>query len=151
MQLDLPVLRVNESEEEAAYTSAVSEILRNIQIEHRTTLAKIAAHTGISLKTVSNAANEKGVLNPLYLNRLGYVYGAHVLTPYLALAKGRAVSVAPDADSKVVPLTLAVATKLSAIDGALTRKDLFDVEAAVDAAINALSSLSQRAKLLRAA
>ena len=67
------VLRVNGAEEQADYTEAVAEMLRRIQVEHvghdgkPITLYEIAEAIDVSLGTISNAANKKGVLNPLYL------------------------------------------------------------------------------------
>lgn len=104
------VLRVNAVEEQEAYRSAVAEILRNVQGDHKTTLLDISERIDVSLGTISNAANKKADLNPIYLNRLGRAYGPSSLDPYVALAGGRVVAKAADEPGDVLPvLTLASA------------------------------------------
>lgn len=98
------VLRVNAVEEQADYRKAVAEVLRNIQADHDVTLQEIADTIDVSLGTVSNAANKKGVLNPIYLNRLGKAYGVHHLDPYARLAGGRMVAVEQTSDGDVLPV-----------------------------------------------
>ena len=83
------VLRVNAVEETAAYRAAVTQIILNIQREFEETHIDIAERIDVSVGTISNAANKKSDLNPLYLARLGKVYGSQVLNPYVALFGGR--------------------------------------------------------------
>jgi hypothetical protein len=102
------VLRVNATEEQADYREAVADILRAIQSDHRVTLQEISDTVAVSLGTVSNAANKRGDLGPIYLKRLGQVYGVHHLDPYAKLAGGRMVPVTPDGGADVLPfLTIA--------------------------------------------
>ena len=101
------VLRVNAVEETAAYREAVAEILRNVQNDHRTTLQEISETIDVSLGTVSNAANKKNDLNPIYLKRLGEVYGPHTLDPYARLIGGRVVPVEREGTSDILPTLLA--------------------------------------------
>lgn len=107
------VLRVNAVEEQEAYRSAVAEILRNVQNDHGATLLEISERIDVSLGTISNAANKKADLNPIYLNRLGRVYGVHVLDPYLALAGGRAVAREADPSADILPLTNLVSFRIA--------------------------------------
>ena len=97
------VLRVNAVEEQASYLEAVAEILREIQSDHKVTLLQISEAIDVSLGTVSNAANKKGVLNPLYLKRLGEAFGVHHLDPYAKLAGGRMVPLDPDGSGDILP------------------------------------------------
>ncbi len=97
------VLRVNEAEEETAYREAVAEIVRNIVADFGVTLVEIAEKIGVSLGTISNAFNKKGKLSPLFLNRLGVVYGVHHLDPYARLAGGRMVPIDPNGGEDILP------------------------------------------------
>jgi len=103
------VLRVNTVEEQTAYRNAVAEILRVVQADHTTTLLEISERIGVSLGTISNAANKKCDLNALYLKRIGEAYGPHHLSPYAALAGGRVVARDPESTTDILP-TLTMAT-----------------------------------------
>jgi transcriptional regulator with XRE-family HTH domain len=107
------VLRVNAVEEQAAYRGAVAEILRNVQNDEGKTLLEISERIDVSLGTISNAANKKADLNPIYLNRIGQVFGPHYLDPYAALAGGRMVARDPDATADILPLTLMVGQRIA--------------------------------------
>lgn len=107
------VLRVNAVEEQSDYRSAVAEILRNIQSDHRVTLQEIAETIDVSLGTVSNAANKKAELNAIYLKRLGHAYGVHHLDPYARLAGGRCLPVAADGEADVLPVLNMAAYRVS--------------------------------------
>lgn len=85
------VLRVNSVEEQSAYRGAVARILLDIQRDHEVTLHDISERIDCSLGTISNASNKKTDLNPLYLARLGKVYGGHHLDPYHALYATRGI------------------------------------------------------------
>ena len=150
-QLAIDVLRVNEVEEETLYRQAVARILLDIQAEHKVTLHEIAAKTSIDRKTISNAANMAYALNPKFLSRLGYVFGARFLTPYTELAGGKVFEDKPDSAAKVVPLSLAVAQRLCSINGPLTHRDLLAVERDARALMAALTTLVERAKSFREA
>lgn len=91
MERQRNVLRVNAVEEQSAYRDAVAEILRLVQNDHKATLLEIAESTGISLGTISNAANKKTDLSVTFLKRLGQVYGPHTLDPYAALVGARMI------------------------------------------------------------
>ena len=88
----LNVLRVNDVQETSDYQKAVAQIILNIQNATGHTYIQIGETISASLGTISNAANKKGVLNVLYLARIGQAYGAHFLNPYLALMGARAVA-----------------------------------------------------------
>lgn len=79
------VLRVNSVEEQSRYRDAVAEILLEIQKHEKATLIDIAEAIDISVGTISNAANKKNDLNPIFLARLGQFYGWHVLQPFASL------------------------------------------------------------------
>lgn len=105
---DPSVLRVNRVEEQADYSEAIAEILRRILADFETTLLEIAEKIDVSLGTISNAFNKKAILNPIYLKRLGQVYGVHALDPYAALIGGRVVPLEAEGAADVLPvITLA--------------------------------------------
>lgn len=85
------VLRVNAVEEQTAYRSAIARILLNIQHDYGCTLQDIAEAIDVSLGTISNAANKKCDLSPIYQQRLGKVFGAAILDPLARLYGGRSV------------------------------------------------------------
>jgi len=105
------VLRVNACEETTLYRNAVAAILLDIQRERRLTLHDISETIGVSLGTISNAANKKGDLSPTYLTRLGQAFGARTLDPWAAITGGRMVPLEPDGDDPM-PALLALATAL---------------------------------------
>lgn len=105
------VLRVNASEETTAYRNAVAAILLDIQRERRLTLHDISETIGVSLGTISNAANKKGDLSPTYLKRLGQAFGAEMLDPFAALSGGRMVRLQPN-EADPLPALLSLATAL---------------------------------------
>src|SRR5690606_15809038 len=77
-------LRVNTVEEQERYRKAVAAVLVNIQHEYGVTLQEIAEAIDVSLGTISNAANKKADLSSIYRDRLGQVFGGHVLNPIAA-------------------------------------------------------------------
>lgn len=79
------VLRVNSIEEQRAYRDAIAASLANVQREYDLTLQEISEAIDVSLGTVSNAANKKCDLSSVYVQRLGKVFGGHVLNPVSAL------------------------------------------------------------------
>lgn len=107
------VLRINAVEEQASYRTAVARILTDIQHETHDTLIDIAEKIGVSLGTMSNAANKKCDLSPTFLQRLGRLYGAHVLDPYLALCGARAVPLHSVDHRDVLPFINRAAMKIA--------------------------------------
>ena len=101
------VLHVNAAEETARYRNAVANILIDIQREYNTTLHEIAEAIGVSLGTMSNAANKKADLSPTYLTRLGQAFGTHILDPWAATTGGRMVPLEPE-DSDPMPALAAL-------------------------------------------
>lgn len=75
------VLRVNSVEETTRTRDAVARVILNIQTEYGVTLHEIAEAIDVSLGTISNAANKKADLSSIYRDRLGLVFGGHVLNP----------------------------------------------------------------------
>lgn len=149
------VLRVNTAAEQDLYRSAISRILVNIQSEHDLTLLEIADEIGVSLGTVSNAANKKADLSPTFLKRLGEAYGIEILNPYLALAGGRGVPLAPKDADALPPLTAAIhkiaqARSPDSPGGQReTHCELLGMEDEIDDAIAALTALKMRCNEIR--
>ncbi len=108
------VLRVNAVEEQADYREAVAEILRNVQSDHKVTLAEIAEKIDVSLGTISNAANKKADLSSIFLNRIGRMFGPDALDPYARLAGGRIVAVQANGDADVLPILTMVSHRVAA-------------------------------------
>lgn len=107
------VLRVNVAEEQTAYRDAVAEIMRRVQADHGVTLLEISERIDVSLGTVSNAANKKNDLNPIYLQRIGKAFGAHCLDPYARMAGGRIVPLASASDRDILPFIQRVGLKVA--------------------------------------
>lgn len=97
------VLRVNTVEEQARYRSAVSTVLCNVQHEYGLTLQEISEAIDVSLGTVSNAANKKCDLSSVYVQRLGKVFGGHVLNPIAALYGSQHIPI-HGRDGDILPL-----------------------------------------------
>lgn len=106
------VLCVNDAQETEDYREAVAEILRRIQADQHITLADIAAQTGISLGTISGAANKKSDLTARFLRRLGKRYGCHYLDPYAGLADGRMVPFTGEHGVDIMPGLMTVGAKI---------------------------------------
>lgn len=106
-----PVLHVNSVQEEALYRKAVAQIIKDIQREYDLTLHDISESIEVSLKTISNAAGQKGDLSPTFLKRLGECFGAQMLDPFAALSGGRMVPLQPNEDDPM-PALLSLATAL---------------------------------------
>ena len=101
-------LRVNPIEETTAYRQAVRDIITNIEREFGETHIDIAESIGVCVGTISNASNKTVNLNPLYLNRLGQVYGAEFLNPFMELSDGVAQSRASGDIDPLPAVSLAV-------------------------------------------
>lgn len=106
------VLRVNSVEETERYRSAVASVLVGIQSEHGLTLQEIAQAIDVSLGTVSNAANKKADLSSVYLQRLGKVFGGHVLNPVAALYGSQHMPLY-GRDGDILPLVAGVGFKIA--------------------------------------
>ncbi|WP_066770033.1 helix-turn-helix domain-containing protein [Sphingobium sp. CCH11-B1] len=112
-QRTINVLRVNEVEEREEYRSAVAEILRNVQNDYGVTLLEIAETIGVSLGTISNAANKKADLSATFLQRIGRAYAPTELDPYYRLSGGRAVARANETDGDIMPLLLRTGAQIA--------------------------------------
>ena len=106
------VLRVNSVEEQARYRSAVATVLVNIQHEYGLTLAEIAEAIDVSLGTISNAANKKADLSSIYRDRLGFVFGGHILNPIAALYGSQIVPL-HGRDGDILPLVTRTAMHIA--------------------------------------
>lgn len=149
------VLRVNPIEETASYRGAVSRILVDIQSDRGCTLLDIAETIGVSLGTISNAANRKSDLSPTYLKRIGTAYGPEMLNPYAALVGGRLVPLAPREADALPSLTAAVhkialARSPDSPGGVKeVHCELLGMEGEIDDAIAALTALKMRCNTIR--
>lgn len=106
------VLRVNAVEEQARYRGAVARVLLNIQSEYGPTLAEIAEAVDVSLGTISNAANKKADLSSVYLQRLGKVFGGHVLNPVAALYGSQNIPI-HGREGDILPLVTRVGMRIA--------------------------------------
>jgi hypothetical protein len=105
------VLRVRANSE--AYRCAVETIIRDIQRSLNKTLVDIAEDIECSLGTISNAVNKDSDLNPVYLARLGQVYGGAFLNPYLALFNSQAAAIERKPTVDVLPLIAKASLKIA--------------------------------------
>lgn len=106
------VLRVNSVEETARYRSAVATVLVNIQSEFEMTHLEIANAIDVSLGTISNAANKKADLSSVYLQRIGKVFGGHVLNPVAALHGSQMIPLY-GRDGDILPLVARVGLRIA--------------------------------------
>jgi transcriptional regulator with XRE-family HTH domain len=155
---DKNVLRVNPVEEQTAYRNAVARVLTSIQAEHDVTLLDIAERIGVSLGTISNAANKKNDLCRTFINRLGQAFGGSALDPIHRLYGVRAAPLEADESADALPSTTAAIHKLALARSPtgpggdrITHGELLDMEAEIDAAIRALTALKCRCDEVRAA
>ncbi len=107
------VLNVNPAQETTLYRNAVAQILLDIQRERDLTLHEIAEAIGVSLGTISNAANKKGDLSVTYLKRLGECFGPEMLNPYAALSGGRMVPLDAKSGADILRLVAKVNLKIA--------------------------------------
>ena len=107
------VLRVNSVEEQAGYRNAVASIITTIQHCAKKTLIEVAEEIDVSLGTISNAANKKSDLCATYLMRLGQVYGAAYLNPYLALFGAQAQPLEANRQADILPFIARVNLKIA--------------------------------------
>lgn len=108
------VLRVNVVEEEAAFLSAVHDVIRCILAEKPgRTLIDIADAIGAEVKTISNAFNKKHRLSQVFLTRLGLAFGPHCLNPIAALSGARMVPLDSGKVADILPMMLRAGTKIA--------------------------------------
>ncbi|MES2782612.1 MAG: helix-turn-helix transcriptional regulator [Pseudomonadota bacterium] len=107
------VLNVNPAQETTLYRNAVAQILLDIQRERDLTLHEIAEAIGVSLGTISNAANKKGDLSVTYLKRLGECFGPEMLNPYAALSGGRMVPLDAKSGADILPFVMRLGAKIA--------------------------------------
>lgn len=96
-----------------AYRCAISTIIGDIERFEKQTLVDIAEAIDASLGTISNAKNRKADLNPVYLARLGQVYGGAYLNPYFALFYTQAAPLKGTVEADILPLIMAVGHKIA--------------------------------------
>jgi hypothetical protein len=96
-----------------AYRCAVSTIIEDIERFERKTLVDIAESIDASLGTISNAKNKKADLNPVYLARLGQVFGGAYLNPYFALFQTQAAPLDNSLTADILPMVMAVGHKIA--------------------------------------
>lgn len=150
------VLFVNSVEEQTAYRDAVARVLLNVQRDFEVTLQDIAERIDVSLGTVSNAANKRNDLSPLYVQRLGKVFGPSMLDPIARISGGRIVPLST-ADIDALPSLsasvhrLAVAQSPDSPGGyALTHSELLAMLPDLRCAVEAINSLIVRAERIAA-
>jgi transcriptional regulator with XRE-family HTH domain len=78
---------------QSALRSAVGNMIRDIQRDHRETDQDTADRLGVSKGTIVNARNGTTDLNALTIARVGAVYGADYVNPYNALYGATATQV----------------------------------------------------------
>ena len=101
---DVKCLRVNSVEERNDYRSAIASMLLDIQRENSLTLCEIADKIDVSLGTISNAANKKNDLSPVFMARLAMAYGSHHLGHFAKLGGGRVVALDHGNVADILPM-----------------------------------------------
>lgn len=150
------VLRVNSVEEQTAYRSAVARVLVNIQRDFEVTLQDIAEKIDVSLGTISNAANKRNDLSPLYVQRLGKVFGPSMLDPVARLYGGRIVPLIAEERDALPSLSasvhrLAVAQSPDSPGGTtITHGELLAMLPDLRAAVECMNALIIRAERIAA-
>jgi hypothetical protein len=149
------VLRINETEEQEKYRTAVARIIVDIQRDFYLSDRELANTIDVTEETISNTRNRKSSLKAVYLKRLGEAFGPERLDPFLALLGGRYVPVNDDehCDTEALAAILAVAHKIAdgMREGKIPHKPLLDMQPEVQAALKALTALTVRAEKVRAA
>jgi len=150
------VLRVNTVEESNSLRSAVARVLLNIQQEYGMTLADIADAIDVSLGTISNAANKKCELSSVYRDRLGQVFGGHVLNP-IAARFGSQIVPLHTSEADALPTLSASVHRLAVAQSAdspggvsITHSELLAMVPDLRAAVQSLNSLIVRAERIAA-
>lgn len=95
------------------YRDAVARIIEDIRRDTKDDLIDIAEAIDASVGTVSNAANRKADLSPVYLIRIAQRYGAGYLNPCLNIANAQAAPLDGTLTSDILPMVMAVAHKIA--------------------------------------
>lgn len=152
----LKVLRINCAEEQTDYRNAVARVLLNVQRDFDLTLQDIAEKIDVSLGTISNASNKRNDLSPLYVQRLGRVFGPSVLDPVARLYGGRIVPLEAEEKDALPSLSasihrLAVAQSPDSPGGsAITHSELLAMLPDLRAAVSCMNALIVRAERIAA-
>ncbi len=135
--------------------SAVGNMIRDIQRDHRETDQDTADRLGVSKGTVVNARNGTTDLNALTIARIGAVYGADYVNPYNALYGATATSVQRETEDPLCHMARAVSRMcdMRCPDGpggaTETPKELLDALPDLKRARAALDGLIARTERLR--
>lgn len=140
---------------QSALRSAVGNMIRDIQRDHRETDQDTADRLGVSKGTIVNARNGTTDLNALTIARVGAVYGASYVNPYNALYGATATPVQAETSDPLCHLARAV-TRICDMrcpdgpGGAVeTPKELLDALPDMKRARAALDGLIARTEKLR--
>lgn len=150
------VLRVNSVEEQTDYRNAVARVLLNIQRDSGNTLQEISEAIDVSLGTISNAANKRTDLSPIYLQRLGKRYGPSALDPIARLSGGRIVPLVAEEKDALPSLSasihrIAVAQSPDSPGGVtITHSELLAMLPDLRAAVACINSLIVKAERIAA-
>lgn len=152
----LNVLRPCLRTETEQYRNAVARVILSIQNETEDTLADIAEKIGVSPGTMSNAANKRSDLSPVFLRRMRTVYGLHHLD-HVARFFDALFNPIEAEDMDALPSLsasvhrLAVAQSPNSEGGvAITHRELLAMREDLEAAQRAINSLLARAEALAA-
>ena len=135
--------------------SAVANIIRDIQRDHKETDQCTADRLGISIGTVRNARNETADLASLTIAKIGVVYGASYVNPYNALYGATATAVPRETEDPLCHMARAVSRicDMRCPDGpggaTETPKELLDALPDLKRARAALDGLIARTEKLR--
>ncbi|UAB76990.1 hypothetical protein INR77_09030 [Erythrobacter sp. SCSIO 43205] len=140
---------------QSSLRTAVGNIIRDVQRDHRETDQDTADRLGVSKGTVVNARNGTTDLNALTIARIGVVYGAPYLDPYNALYGATASLVQKDTSDPLCHLARAVTTicDMRCPDGpggsTETPKELLDALPTLRSARGSLDGLISRIEGMR--
>lgn len=95
---------------QSSLRSAVANMIRDIQRDHRETDQDTADKLGVSKGTIVNARNGTTDLNALTIARIGAVYGASYVNPYNSLYGATATAVQKAATDPLCHLAKAVSS-----------------------------------------
>lgn len=150
------VLRPCLRTETEQYRNAVARVILSIQTETHDTLADIAENIGVSAGTISNAANKRSDLSPVFLRRMRAVYGLHHLGQVARFFDALFNPLeAEDADAlpslSASVHRLAVAQSPGSEGGsAITHRELLAMRVDLEAAQRAINALLARAEAIAA-
>lgn len=140
---------------QSAMRSAVANIIRDIQRDHRETDQDTADRLGVSKGTVANARNGITDLGSLTIAKIGVVYGASYVDPFNALYGATATALQPDTTDPLCHMARMVSRMcdMRCPDGpggmTETPKELFDALPDMRRARAALDGLIARTEKLR--